>query len=155
MEQFCHVYICKRGQVGSMCWKTQVVPWSWILCTAVAMFICKNSSASWVVPLYFSGYTFTFLMCWKRFENKVSRLKRSILFFSYLNHGSYFSLYGVDCCGNSDYEGKSYQTREKFKSSWESGVHCCSTQQVASEFNKTLAIAMENYPKGKNDVLKK
>lgn len=71
--------------------------------------------------------------------------------FSYLNHGSYFS-YGVGCCGNSDYEGDSYQTREK--SSWESGVHCCSTQQAPSEFNKTLAVAIEN-SEGKCHVLKK
>lgn len=72
--------------------------------------------------------------------------------FSYLNHDSYFSSYSVDCCGNSDQEGESYQTREK--SSWESGVHCCSTQQAVSEFNKTLAVAMENASEGKCHVLK-
>lgn len=35
--------------------------------------------------------------------------------FPYLNHGSYFSSNGIDCCGNglSVYEGESYQTREK------------------------------------------
>lgn len=73
--------------------------------------------------------------------------------FSYLNHGSYFSSYGIDCCGNSDNEGESYQTREK--SLWESGVDYCSTQQAVSVINKTLAVAMENSSEGKSHVLKK